>query len=110
MLSYQGAHVQVRRTRGRASERVCECGKVAAHWAYDHHDPEELMDESGQIYSASPDHYIALCASCHRRLDARQPRRCRPRQPVGWLVAGTAAYPIRHRTDLTRSTESTPAR
>ena len=71
-VSYGGAHQRVRRVRGSASKFSCECGNRADHWAYDHRDPSELIGESRGYsvpYSADPNHYQPMCASCHMKYD-----------------------------------------
>jgi hypothetical protein len=94
MTSYQTAHARVWRNRGRARDHVCVCGKPAAHWAYDHLDPDELVDSAGQIFSGDPAHYTPLCRSCHANLDNRHPR-CGRAEPVGWFTVGVRSFPVR---------------
>lgn len=70
-IGYQGVHYRVRRERGLPGEHKCECGKPADEWAYDHTDPDERIDPRiGRPYSLDLDHYVPLCLSCHRSLDA----------------------------------------
>lgn len=72
-VGYNAAHDRLTVDRGVAADRECEdCGRPAAHWSYDHQDPDELVDHLGFPYSLDPDHYSARCASCHRRMDARR--------------------------------------
>ena len=66
--TYYLAHERLGRLRGSASEHECPCGKRAAQWAYDHADEDEIQSECG-AYSADPQHYIAMCVSCHKRFD-----------------------------------------
>ncbi|KDE13859.1 hypothetical protein N505_0108510 [Rhodococcus aetherivorans] len=66
---YFAAHGRVYRDRGPARERVCPCGERAAHWAYDHEDPDERVSAEGLPYSLQSSHYRALCVSCHKLLD-----------------------------------------
>lgn len=67
---YTLAHRKVYRLRGRAADYSCErCGKQAQDWAYDHQDPDERAHPAGRPYSLDPDHYLALCVSCHRTMD-----------------------------------------
>lgn len=108
-LSYQSAHVRVWRSRGPARAHQCKCGAPAAHWAYDHEDPEELQDDAGQAFSADPSHYLALCRSCHRHLDLGH-RRCRPNQPVGWFIVGTRALPVWTAEQLDEWKDNRPGR
>jgi hypothetical protein len=68
-VGYTGAHMRVRDERGSASDHFCVCGSKAAHWAYDHADPNELRDERGCPYSTEPVHYKPLCVSCHKLFD-----------------------------------------
>lgn len=76
-LSYGAAHNRVRSVRGIAPEHPCsECGEPAEEWAYDHGDPAELTAtrvrdgrQWESPYSTDPDHYRAMCRSCHRQFD-----------------------------------------
>jgi len=67
-VTYVNMHRRLARWLGKASEQVCACGQQAAHWAYDHSDPGELLDR-GRPYSADPSHYLAMCVPCHKRMD-----------------------------------------
>lgn len=79
-LSYAGAHQRVRVRNGRPSEHLCACGKQAVDWAYLHNAGDEELVEylrKGLIvgwakYSPNPDHYAAMCRSCHVRFDKSQ--------------------------------------
>lgn len=72
--NYQGMHRRLKVTRGLAAYQVCEhCGGPAAHWAYDHQDPDELPGPRGFPYSQDPAHYLPLCARCHLAFDRRTP-------------------------------------
>lgn len=71
---YGGVHQSIAAARGPASQHECyRCGEPAAHWAYDHEDPDELTavirNGSGNptevTYSLDPDHYWPMCRSCH---------------------------------------------
>lgn len=65
-----GAHMRVRAERGSATKHTCvDCGGTAAHWSYDHEDPEELQDASRGPYSLNTSHYEARCVPCHKRFD-----------------------------------------
>lgn len=66
---YDAAHLRVRKARGRAAEMVCACGGQAAHWAYTHDDPDELIDPRGRAYSGDVARYVAMCVPCHKRFD-----------------------------------------
>jgi hypothetical protein len=74
---YIAAHVRVYRARGRAREHTCPCGAQAAQWAYDHSDLEPLTEMRRNMkgdfvslaYSPDPSRYVAMCRSCHVKLD-----------------------------------------
>lgn len=74
---YDAAHARVYRARGRARQHACQCGAQAAQWAYDHTDPAPLVETlrnmigefAEMTYSADPSRYVALCRSCHVKLD-----------------------------------------
>lgn len=70
-VGYTGAHYRVRNRYGPPSSHVCSyCYvKPAAHWAYDHLDPNSLLDPDEGPYSDDPSHYMPLCARCHKRFD-----------------------------------------
>ena len=71
---YGAAHDRVRRLRGPASDHRCvDCDGAAAHWSYDHRDPDERRSATIKgcpPYSLNPEHYEPRCARCHRRFDA----------------------------------------
>lgn len=68
-VTYGGAHIRVRKLRGKASAHKCaDCGGNASQWSYDHADPAELTSEFGP-YSADPDHYVPRCVPCHKAHD-----------------------------------------
>jgi hypothetical protein len=69
---YWGAHDRVERVYGLAKEHACNCGAPAAEWAYDHAASDEAVDSRGRPYSPSPEHYVAMCRSCHRRFDSKE--------------------------------------
>lgn len=74
LVSYDGAHKRIHRTRGKASRHPCvDCGAPALHWSYDGKDSEELTTTSrrGQEvrYSAKPEHYEPRCVTCHNHHD-----------------------------------------
>lgn len=74
-VTYSGAHIRVRRIRGRVSTHVCGCGAQAQEWAYDHADENELVGVTAgreAPYSADPSHYVPMCRSCHRTSDRRR--------------------------------------
>lgn len=68
-LSYDAAHDRVKRYRGAASSHLCECGRQAEDWAYDHTDPDPLIDTKGP-YSDDWNRYESLCRKCHKTKDA----------------------------------------
>ena len=69
--TYVAVHIRLKSERGRASAHICPCGEPAREWAYDHADPDVRHDPKGKPYSLDIfGHYNALCASCHKRLDA----------------------------------------
>lgn len=74
--TYAAVHNRLTRIKGPARQRECSsCGKPAATWAYDHSDPEELLEVRQEPrhgvmpYSLDLERYVPLCYSCHRRLD-----------------------------------------
>lgn len=73
-ITYGGAHLRVRRVRGRARDQVCiDCGRSAHHWSYNHTDPDERADpKTGLAYSADPTHYSPRCTPCHSAFDHEQ--------------------------------------
>lgn len=69
-IGYGAAHDRVRALHGSASGHACRhCAGQAAHWAYDHTDPDEKHDPEEGVYSPDPIRYMPLCASCHKRFD-----------------------------------------
>lgn len=78
MVSYNAAHMRVRRAKGSASGQVCECGRPAREWAYDIRTPDaaEYTDDRGYRYSGDPDYYVPMCFRCHRVLDKGQITHC----------------------------------
>lgn len=72
-IGYIQAHLRVRKARGPAKTYTCEdCGQRAKHWAYDHQDPDEKLDEKGLPYSVKVEHYRSLCVPCHKRIDVER--------------------------------------
>lgn len=67
--SYSQVHTVMRRDCGKASERTCGCGSRADEWAYLGGDPDEMTDQRGLKYSTDQSLYVAMCLSCHRRMD-----------------------------------------
>jgi hypothetical protein len=73
IVGYQAVHARLRRDRGLASAFICEhCENQALQWAYDHDDPEEssqFIAGRSLTYSLDSQHYIPLCAACHKTFD-----------------------------------------
>lgn len=73
--SYPAAHARLRADLGAASSHPCAgCGEQAAHWSYNHDDPNEMYYDdpwSGSVlaYSAKQDSYSPRCVPCHKRFD-----------------------------------------
>lgn len=71
--SYYTAHAYVKRIKGVAREHKCKCGARAAHWAYNHEDPNEYVatgiSASPTPYSMNPAYYKPMCVSCHKKMD-----------------------------------------
>lgn len=76
-VSYHGMHTRLRRL-GPARLKTCvDCGDEAAHWSYDHKDPDELIEppeRGGKPYSVKMEHYEPRCRSCHATFDNRARR------------------------------------
>ena len=78
--SYQSAHEWVRRDRGPARDHPCVgCGKTAAHWSYDHTDPDQRyepgLSAKPVAYSLDTSRYQPRCVRCHKRYDLELARR-----------------------------------
>jgi general stress protein YciG len=68
--TYQGAHNNLKRLRGPASDYDCECGLPAKDWAYQYTgDPELRLENGTKPHSLDPDDYTPMCRSCHNRFD-----------------------------------------
>lgn len=73
--NYPAAHARLRADRGPAKNHPCvACGEQAAHWSYNHDDPEEMYyddpwSNSILAYSAQQDSYSPRCVPCHKRFD-----------------------------------------
>lgn len=68
-IGYGAAHDRVKRIHGSASQHKCaDCPAQAAHWSYNHDDPDELRAPQG-AYSHKADHYSPRCVPCHKRFD-----------------------------------------
>jgi len=68
-VGYHAVHVRLRVQRGLARLQQCPCGAPAAQWALDNDSPRATTGADGMRYSLDLDDYIAMCASCHRRMD-----------------------------------------
>lgn len=71
---YRAAHQRIVTHRGKASVHLCECGRRAQEWAYDHGRGERQVSPTGSPYSLDPSDYKPLCAPCHRTLDLAHAR------------------------------------
>ena len=68
-VGVSGAHLRLRKDHGPARDHACvDCGHPAAHWSYDHTDPDERDSDKGP-YSVKPEHYQPRCVPCHKRFD-----------------------------------------
>ena len=68
--TYQAAHLAVKAARGPARDHPCwNCGRPAAHWAYDHRVGAALVDEFGRKFSVNIEHYKPMCQVCHVNFD-----------------------------------------
>ncbi|SHY11795.1 Uncharacterised protein [Mycobacteroides abscessus subsp. abscessus] len=66
-------HQRIRRARGSATNYRCiDCGETAAHWSYDHTDPDQKYCPDKGPYSLDIDRYHPRCVSCHKRFDMRR--------------------------------------
>lgn len=67
MPTYRTVHWQLVQVYGSAADRECvDCGKQAAHWAFDNRDqPDTLISPEGYRYSANLTRYSPKCALCH---------------------------------------------
>lgn len=63
-------HQRLHKARGKASSHSCvDCGGRAAHWSYDHTDPDERFDPEKGPYSIDINRYDPRCVRCHKRFD-----------------------------------------
>ena len=80
-------HQRLASIRGKASAHRCVgCGGQAAHWSYNHDDPDERWsDEVGRErwYSVKLDYYSPRCVSCHKRYDLAVAERRRSERDRG---------------------------
>lgn len=65
-----GVHQRIKKLRGSARHWCCsDCSCPAAHWSYDHSDPDEKIDPVRGPYSLDLDRYQPRCVRCHKRFD-----------------------------------------
>lgn len=76
---YDAAHKRILRAKGSARHRWCEhCDSVAHQWAFIHGSPDARpvgVKGNGRPhgpFSLNPDHYMPLCAACHKVYDLAQ--------------------------------------
>jgi len=79
VVSYNGAHLRVKRARGAAVYYQClitGCSSENAHeWAYLGMDPLELIcQKTGSRFSTDIFQYVPLCRSHHRTMDRQSLR------------------------------------
>lgn len=68
--TYTGAHQRHRKDLGPARAHACvDCGGTAAHWSYNHSDPDELRSDDERPYSVHSKFYEPRCVRCHKRFD-----------------------------------------
>lgn len=75
-VTYGGAHIRVRRSRGPAVDHPCaDCGQPASDWSYvggsDHEQTEPAPNGTPLRYSPDPSDYAPRCRPCHMRFDGR---------------------------------------
>jgi hypothetical protein len=69
-ITYGGVHRRLERYRGQANAHSCVgCSAPADNWAYNHSDPDELLNEHGHPYSPNLTRYDPMCFACHRARD-----------------------------------------
>lgn len=71
---YRAVHDRLKAKQGPAKRHTCvDCSNTAAHWSYNHDDPNERTDRTlstGPMhYGLSSEHYSPRCVSCHKRFD-----------------------------------------
>jgi len=71
---YRAAHRRAERSRGRASEYVCECGQPAQHWAFLWRETprERWMIQARHTYSLDEYDYAPMCVRCATWYDMDQ--------------------------------------
>ena len=76
--SYNAIHTRIRQDRGHARGYACvRCASRARDWAYDHSDPNELVDPHlGFAYSLDQARYVPMCKSCHSKFDRKMQEAC----------------------------------
>lgn len=72
-MTWGAIHQRVRNALGAAKEYDCvDCGESAAHWSYNHQDPNERFDTvGGQTVPVGTaiEFYEPRCVPCHKRFD-----------------------------------------
>lgn len=75
-ITYEGAHIRLRKARGKAHTHACvRCGEQAREWAFIHGSPNPRPAGSRADgkphgpWSLDLSHYEPLCALCHRNID-----------------------------------------
>jgi hypothetical protein len=72
---YSHVHMQLRKTRGLAKDRLCaECEKPAGQWSFCHRDvpPDEILTSArGRPFHPDPIYYVPRCGACHYIYDER---------------------------------------
>lgn len=94
-LTYERAHRNLDRDRGEAKTHTCPCGEPAKDWAYQGASGVELYAPWGAPYSENQGDYLAMCKSCHKKLDGAG----RAPGTLASLVRNRAALEERYRTD-----------
>jgi len=83
-ITYEGAHIRLRKARGKARSHDCaRCGEPAREWAFIHGSPNprpagnRADGKPHGPWSLDLSHYEPLCALCHRNIDwdVRKPNR-----------------------------------
>jgi hypothetical protein len=93
-IGYEAAHFRVKAIWGTARDHTCRhCAGPAAHWAYDHGDPNEKLDPEQGPYSTDPAHYFPLCVRCHLAFDRGHAARRRAADRTRTCLGPTSTGP-----------------